>query len=92
MDDDTLIIKRAVNGFTIKYVGTEYEYASNLTNPVMRRAVIEGPEECASDAEHDAKLFQKLFWWLMEHYGVTGSKHDSHRLRLKIETRGEEIE
>lgn len=40
----------------------------------------------ALDSEHgDIECFQRLLWYVTEHFGMYGSKHDAKRIRINIE-------
>jgi hypothetical protein len=63
-----LLIKQAANGYILKYYDDENE--CNLTEVI---------EESEVD---ELKAGETLLWWLMDHYGFGGSKHDAERIRI----------
>ena len=85
IDEDTVIIKRAANGLVIKYTDV-----NGITEqPMINRVVLEEMEHAQNDEQRDAELAQKLCYWLIDYFGWSGSKHDSHRIRITIERNGD---
>jgi hypothetical protein len=67
-----IFVKRAVNGYVVSFwekedgVDVESEFAF---------------EE--SETEHgEIECFQRLLYYITDHFGFTGSKHDKRRIRI----------
>jgi len=49
------------------------------------KTVVEIDEDIMDEHESETKATQKLLYVIMEYFGLCGSKHDSHRVRVEIE-------
>ena len=80
MDEDTLVLKRASNGVTMKSV-----YTGMDDHPVIAREVIEQSEDCFSDeSQQEAEFGRRVCGWILDWLGVYGSKHKNYRLELNV--------
>ena len=79
--DKTLIIKRAINGYTITTFADEEQGRFPLEQ-VFENTNEEGLEE-------DWKNVENLLWEILEHIGIHNSRHCKSGIEIKV-TEGEE--
>jgi|CXWL01.1.fsa_nt_gi translation elongation factor EF-Ts len=66
-------IRKADNGFILCFLEENRE----------REIIFEINDE-RDEYLSEKQAFQKLFWQLMEYFGVHNSKHEEHRLEVQI--------
>jgi hypothetical protein len=70
-----LEVERTDNGFLAKW------WEDEAPEPVKHIMVFE--ETDTEDGE--VECFARLLWYVTEHFGMVGSKHDKYRIRITTE-------
>jgi len=72
-----LKIRKAENGYTLSWLD---ETDDGL--PIPRQAVVQEDEQHENP---EAQAAADMLWQVLEFFNILGSKHDKHRVRVKIE-------
>lgn len=67
----TLKITRGDNGYRLNWVDYDEEGRK-----------IQCEEYVQDDEQDELRAIESLLWWIINHYGFYGSKHDPERIRI----------
>lgn len=84
MDEDLpyeITIRRTINGYILTTYNCDWESEVKIKNEI----VVEDREEFCEHGQVDVKSGQRMLLEVMEYFCLSGSKHDTRRLKLIIE-------
>jgi hypothetical protein len=72
-------VEKVENGYVVEF----WEWADEGGEEIKTRMVFEDMDDMGEDS--GVECFARLLWYITEHFGMIGSKHDLKRIRISTE-------